>query len=69
MDETPLPQSNVTHANITGKVLRHAIGKPPRRRKGVKLSADKRHHVRGLMKRGAISAKAAVQSGLAAKAK
>ena len=68
MDDTPLPQSNVTHANITGKVLRHAVGKM-RRRKGVKLSADKRHHVKGLMKRGAVSARAAVQSGLAAKAK
>ena len=72
MDDQPdqsgvgeLPTSNVTHANVTGKVLRiHSRGGGNRRHKPVKMSADKKKHVKSLIRRGAISPRAAVQNGL-----
>lgn len=63
----PLPASNVTRANITGKVPDAA--KPHRGRSGrggkrARLSGDKRKHASQLIKGGIISSTAAAKSGL-----
>lgn len=64
----PLPDSHVTRANITGKVLRvHSGGKRLGKGKPVRLSADKRAHVKTLRKRGQISDRAAASNGLQAR--
>jgi hypothetical protein len=64
-----LPTSNVTHANITGKVPDGAKPKLLRNRKGkaVRLSSDRKSHVRQLQARGQISPRAAASHGLAGK--
>lgn len=64
----PLPTSNVTHANITGKVVRVQV-RPRRSGKGrrVKLSSDQRSHVKTLAKQGRISSRAATSHGLQGK--
>ena len=67
MTDDPATQApehnNLTRANITGKV---PIIMPRRtaKRKGVKLSSDKKSHVNSLMKRGLISSKSASLNGL-----
>lgn len=65
--DNALPAPNVTRAGITGKVpktmRRTRVGKPKR----VKLSSDKRHHVKQLAKQGLISARAASSHGLQGK--
>jgi len=58
-----LPTSNVTRANITGKVPEWAKPKAGRGRKA-KLSADHRGHAKQLARRGMISPKAAASAGL-----
>jgi len=64
--DSELPDSNITHANITGKVpttsrrMRRRGGKAKR----VKLSADQKSHVKSLERRGQISPRAAASHGL-----
>ncbi len=59
----PIAQSNLTRAGIIGKVAKRHIG-TRKKRKPVKMSSDKRHHVKSLMKRGMISPRAASFNGL-----
>jgi hypothetical protein len=64
----PIPTSNTTHANITGKVPKTALRgrRSGGKRKPAKLSPDQRSHARHLQKAGQISPKAAASHGLAA---
>jgi len=65
----PLPTSNATHANITGKVPKTALRGRSRggKRKAARLSPDQRSHARHLQKAGQISPRAAASHGLAGK--
>lgn len=68
MDEAEtgsLPQSNVTRAGITGKVPKTLRRARAGKGKRVRLSSDKRHHVKQLAKQGLISSRAASSHGLA----
>jgi hypothetical protein len=66
-DASDLPQSNVTHAGITGKVPKIRVRGSRGKRKAVKLSPDKRHHAKQLAKQGLISGRAAASHGLQGK--
>lgn len=71
MDDAPahdLPHSNITHANITGKVVKVRVrGRRAGKGKAVRLSPDRRSHVKQLQQRGQISARAATSHGLQGK--
>lgn len=59
-DET----NNLTRAGVTGKVP--LVHRPSRRSgKKLKMTTAKKHHASHLMKRGAISQKAATTQGIA----
>jgi hypothetical protein len=58
-----IPQSNLTHCNISGKVPKRMISRGAAR-KPVKMSALGKRHKKSLMKRGLISTSAASFSGL-----
>jgi hypothetical protein len=65
--DNALPVSNVSHANITGKVPQKITKRRGGKRKAVKLSSDQRRHVKQLTKSGQISPRAAASHGLAGK--
>jgi len=63
-----MPPSNMTRANITGKVTQTEIHRGRRGKvKRVKLEQHQKSHVRQLQKRGQISPKAAASHGLQGK--
>lgn len=71
MDDAPahdLPESNITHANITGKVVKTRVrGRRAGKGKTVRLSSDHKSHVKQLRARGQISPRAAASHGLGGK--
>jgi hypothetical protein len=58
-----LGQSNLTTSGVSGKVPQKMIRRGPKRKR-LKMSADTKHHVKSLMKRGHISSKAASFNGV-----
>lgn len=65
--DSPLPTSNVTRAGITGKVPKALKRVRAGKAKRVRLSSDKRRHVKQLSKQGLISSSAASSHGLQGK--
>jgi hypothetical protein len=57
-------QSNLTRANVRGKVPETQLPYHGRKRKAVKMSSGGKQHTKSLMKRGLISPKAASFHGL-----
>lgn len=61
---------NLTRAGVTGKVMHRApnaakTGPSSGKTRGGKMSAHRKRHVKGLMRQGLISQKAAARNGLA----
>lgn len=61
--------ANLTRANVTGKVPRHAKRSPRKLGKRVKMSSQQKRHVSNLQNRGVISTGAAARHGMTGPAK
>jgi hypothetical protein len=60
----PIAVSNLTRANVTGKVITKAKRLMRRRGKPVKMASHQRKHVHQMQSKGVISPSAAARHGL-----